>query len=166
MRCPQRVCCVCLVPADAFACPCPSPSHTTQPPEQLQLRKDEVVLEDAKKLADLHIENDDVVAMCYALAGACVECALDGAAAASAGEQLVQAAAQSLLARQRRHGGSKLVCRLSPARPTHPHVHRHRVDCLASAAGGGGFEAVDITPVDAPPEVEGGDGARVQPEAA
>jgi hypothetical protein len=41
-----------------------------QPPDQLQLYKDQVVLEDAKKLADLKIENDDVVALCYAQAGA------------------------------------------------------------------------------------------------
>jgi hypothetical protein len=41
-----------------------------QPPDQLQLWKDQVVLEDAKKLADLKVENDDVVVMCYQNAGA------------------------------------------------------------------------------------------------
>jgi hypothetical protein len=40
-----------------------------QPPDQLQLWKEEVVLEDAKKLADLKVENDDVVVMCYANSG-------------------------------------------------------------------------------------------------
>ncbi|GBF89426.1 hypothetical protein Rsub_01998 [Raphidocelis subcapitata] len=36
-----------------------------QDPSALQLQKDGVVLEDARKLADLKVENDDVVAMCY-----------------------------------------------------------------------------------------------------
>lgn len=36
-----------------------------QDPSALQLQKDGVVLEDAKKLADLKVENDDVVAMCH-----------------------------------------------------------------------------------------------------
>ncbi|KAI8467016.1 MAG: hypothetical protein J3K34DRAFT_431946 [Monoraphidium minutum] len=36
-----------------------------QDPASLQLQKDGVVLEDARKLADLKVENDDVVAMCY-----------------------------------------------------------------------------------------------------
>jgi hypothetical protein len=36
-----------------------------QDPAALQLQKDGAVLEDAKKLADLKVENDDVVAMCY-----------------------------------------------------------------------------------------------------
>ncbi len=41
-----------------------------QPPENLQLRKlDNHVLDDAKKLADLKVENDEVIAVCYALAG-------------------------------------------------------------------------------------------------
>lgn len=40
-----------------------------QPPDQLQLWKEEVVLEDAKKLADLKVENDDIVVMCYQDAG-------------------------------------------------------------------------------------------------
>jgi hypothetical protein len=41
-----------------------------QSPDQLQLWKEEALLEDAKKLAELKIENDDVVAMCYQTAGA------------------------------------------------------------------------------------------------
>lgn len=40
-----------------------------QPADQLQLWKEEVVLEDAKKLAELKVENDDVVALCYQTAG-------------------------------------------------------------------------------------------------
>lgn len=40
-----------------------------QPPDQLQLWKEEVVLEDAKKLADLKVENDDVLTLCHALPG-------------------------------------------------------------------------------------------------
>lgn len=36
-----------------------------QDPASLQLQKDGVVLEDAKKLADLKVDNDDIVAMCY-----------------------------------------------------------------------------------------------------
>jgi len=46
------------------------PRHR-QDPAALQLQKDGVVLEDAKKLADLKVENDDVVAMCYRNEGAC-----------------------------------------------------------------------------------------------
>jgi hypothetical protein len=42
---------------------------SSQPPDQLQLWKEEVVLEDAKKLADLKVENDDIVVMCYQDAG-------------------------------------------------------------------------------------------------
>jgi transcription elongation factor B subunit 2 len=34
-----------------------------QPPEKQQLLKGSLVLEDAKKLADLKVENDDVVAL-------------------------------------------------------------------------------------------------------
>jgi hypothetical protein len=54
--------------------PPPHPLHITsadvlQPPDQLQLWKEEALLEDAKKLAELKIENDDVVAMCYQTAG-------------------------------------------------------------------------------------------------
>lgn len=45
-------------------------SHTNlQPPDQLQLWKEEAVLDDAKKLADLKVENDDVLALCYATEG-------------------------------------------------------------------------------------------------
>eukprot|EP00877_Chromochloris_zofingiensis_P003149 jgi/Chrzof1/12835/Cz07g09030.t1 len=36
-----------------------------QPPEKVQLVRDDAVLDDAKKLVDLKVENDDVVAMCY-----------------------------------------------------------------------------------------------------
>jgi len=44
-------------------------SLAPQPPDQLQLWKEEFLLEDAKKLADLKVENDEVLAMCYATAG-------------------------------------------------------------------------------------------------
>jgi len=40
-------------------------SLTEQPPEKVQLVKEEQALEDARKLSDLKVENDDVVAMCY-----------------------------------------------------------------------------------------------------
>jgi hypothetical protein len=36
-----------------------------QPPEKVHLIKGEQPLEDARKLSDLKVENDDVVAMCY-----------------------------------------------------------------------------------------------------
>lgn len=36
----------------------------------LQLRKDGAVLDDARRLSDLGVENDDVVAMCYKREGA------------------------------------------------------------------------------------------------
>mmetsp|Transcript_30945 Transcript_30945/g.63853 ORF Transcript_30945/g.63853 Transcript_30945/m.63853 type:complete len:95 (+) Transcript_30945:64-348(+) len=36
-----------------------------QPPEKQQLLKDTTVLEDAKKLADLKVENDDVLAVTF-----------------------------------------------------------------------------------------------------
>lgn len=40
---------------------------TEQPPENQQLwSKGGVQLEDAKKLADLKIENDDIIALCFA----------------------------------------------------------------------------------------------------
>jgi len=40
-----------------------------QPPDQQQLRKDGAALEDARKLAELRIENDDVLALCFKLEG-------------------------------------------------------------------------------------------------
>ncbi|KAG2483485.1 hypothetical protein HYH03_017667 [Edaphochlamys debaryana] len=36
-----------------------------QPPESQQLWKGQAVLEDARKLMDLKVENDDVLALCY-----------------------------------------------------------------------------------------------------
>ncbi|GLC45563.1 hypothetical protein PLESTB_001206600 [Pleodorina starrii] len=36
-----------------------------QPPESQQLYKGQTVLEDARKLLDLKVENDDVLALCY-----------------------------------------------------------------------------------------------------
>eukprot|EP00198_Chlamydomonas_reinhardtii_P004821 XP_001694157.1 predicted protein [Chlamydomonas reinhardtii] len=36
-----------------------------QPPESQQLFKGQAVLEDARKLIDLKVENDDVLALCY-----------------------------------------------------------------------------------------------------
>ncbi len=36
-----------------------------QPPESQQLWKGQTVLEDAKKLIDLKVENDDCLALCY-----------------------------------------------------------------------------------------------------
>ncbi|KXZ49506.1 hypothetical protein GPECTOR_21g732 [Gonium pectorale] len=36
-----------------------------QPPESQQLHKGQTVLDDAKKLIDLKVENDDVLALCY-----------------------------------------------------------------------------------------------------
>ena len=40
-----------------------------QPPDKVQLVKEEQALEDARKLSDLKVENDDVVAMCYVQGG-------------------------------------------------------------------------------------------------
>lgn len=36
-----------------------------QPPEKQQLHKDDVVLEDAKKLSDLKVENEDTLALTF-----------------------------------------------------------------------------------------------------
>lgn len=49
-------------------------NRNAQDPASLQLQKDGVVLEDAKKLADLRIDNDDVIAMCYKTEGGCETC--------------------------------------------------------------------------------------------
>jgi transcription elongation factor B subunit 2 len=38
---------------------------SNQPPEKQQLFKNNMLLEDAKKLADLKIENDDVLAVAF-----------------------------------------------------------------------------------------------------
>lgn len=44
----------------------PSHIHTyTQPSDQQRLYKDSVLLEDEKSLADLRVENDDVLALTY-----------------------------------------------------------------------------------------------------
>ena len=43
----------------------------TQAPENQQLFKNQVLLEDAKKLADLKVENDDVIALCFMKEGVC-----------------------------------------------------------------------------------------------
>jgi hypothetical protein len=40
-----------------------------QPPDKQQLSKEGVILDDARKLCDLKVENDDVIAMCYQLDG-------------------------------------------------------------------------------------------------
>ena len=52
--------------------------HTLQSPEQQQLSKDGVVLEDAKKLADLKIENEDILAVVFAQEGGCGQYMHDG----------------------------------------------------------------------------------------
>lgn len=44
---------------------------THQPPEKQQLLKGSLVLEDAKKLADLKVENDDVIALTFMQEGRC-----------------------------------------------------------------------------------------------
>jgi hypothetical protein len=41
-----------------------------QPPENQRLYKDEVPLEDARRLAELHIENDDILALTFLKEGA------------------------------------------------------------------------------------------------
>lgn len=41
----------------------------TQPPEELALLKGNSMLDDAKKLNELKVENDDVLALCYATGG-------------------------------------------------------------------------------------------------
>ncbi len=46
-----------------------SRSLAAQPPESQQLYKGQAVLEDAKKLIDLKVENDDVLALCYLQSG-------------------------------------------------------------------------------------------------
>lgn len=46
------------------------PAHAAlQPPGKQQLLKDGAALEDARKLADLKIENDDTLAMCFQQSG-------------------------------------------------------------------------------------------------
>jgi transcription elongation factor B subunit 2 len=44
---------------------------TLQPPEKQQLLKDDVVLEDAKKLSDLKVENEDTLALTFQQEGGC-----------------------------------------------------------------------------------------------
>lgn len=43
-----------------------------QPPEKQQLLKDDVVLEDAKKLSDLKVENEDTLALTFQQEGGCI----------------------------------------------------------------------------------------------
>ena len=43
--------------------------NNQQPPERQQLHKGGAVLEDGKKLSELRVENDDVLALCLALEG-------------------------------------------------------------------------------------------------
>lgn len=73
MHATTALCAVCAVyatqPTHSLYPYATSAALLLQPPDQLQLWKAEVVLEDAKKLADLKVENDDVVVMCYANAG-------------------------------------------------------------------------------------------------
>lgn len=42
-----------------------------QPPERQQLHKGNSVLDDAKKLAELKVENDDILALCFLQDGTC-----------------------------------------------------------------------------------------------
>ena len=43
--------------------------HAMQPPERQQLYKNNTVLEDAKKLAELKVENDDILAVTFMQGG-------------------------------------------------------------------------------------------------
>lgn len=42
-----------------------SPLTYVQPPESQMLYKDEAPLEDARRLAELHVENDDILALTF-----------------------------------------------------------------------------------------------------
>jgi hypothetical protein len=98
------------------------PPRPPQDPASLQLQKEGVVLEDARQLADLKVENDDVVAMCYKNEGVAGAGGGEGAGSASSaggGEALHGTGAEA-----RRRGASRAPTAPPPLayRPRRRHV--------------------------------------------
>lgn len=109
-------------------------NRNAQDPASLQLQKDGVVLEDAKKLADLRIDNDDVIAMCYKTEGGCETCDTLGALR-------YPAVLCGRLCRRASHASGACA---QDSHCTHPD-RQATTDTHTQTLADGAFEPVDIT---------------------